>query len=135
MHFLACRTGAGVEISAPLAPGAGSNLSLFQAMAYAIIQTGGKQYKVSVGDKLDVEKLVVAEGDTATFDQVLAAGEGSNIRVGAPTVAGASVSAKVLKQHKADKATTFKFRKRKGFHKTRGHRQPLTLVQITAINA
>jgi len=55
--------------------------------------------------------------------------------VGAPTVAGASVSAKVLKQHRADKATTFKFRKRKGFHKTRGHRQPLTLVQITAINA
>ena len=76
-------------------------------MAYAIIKTGGKQYKVSVGDKLDVEKLVVAEGDTTTFDQVLVAGEGSSIRVGAPTVDGASVSAKVLKQHKADKATTF----------------------------
>jgi large subunit ribosomal protein L21 len=104
-------------------------------MAYAIIKTGGKQYKVSVGDKFDVEKLEAAEGDIATFDQVLAAGEGSSITVGAPTVAGASVSAKVIKQHKADKATTFKFRKRKGFHKTRCHRQPLTLVQITAINA
>lgn len=104
-------------------------------MAYAIFKTGGKQYKASVGDKLDVEKLAVAEGDVATFEEVLVAGEGSSISVGAPTVAGASVSAKVLKQHKADKATTFKFRKRKGFHKTRGHRQPLTLVQITAINA
>ena len=104
-------------------------------MAYAIIKTGGKQYKVSVGDKFDVEKLEAAEGEIATFDQVLAAGEGSSIKVGAPTVAGATVSAKVLSQHKADKATTFKFRKRKGFHKTRGHRQPLTLVQITAINA
>ncbi len=104
-------------------------------MAYAIIKTGGKQYKVSVGDKFDVEKLEAAEGDTATFDQVLAAGEGNSINVGAPILAGASVSAKVIKQHRADKATTFKFRKRKGFHKTRGHRQPLTLVQITAINA
>lgn len=104
-------------------------------MSYAIIKTGGKQYKVSVGDKLDVEKIAASEGETATFDQVLATGEGSSLKVGAPTVSGASVTAKVLKQHKADKATTFKFRKRKGFHKTRGHRQPLTLVQITAINA
>lgn len=123
-----------MEISAPLVPDGGQILIL-QVMAYAIIKTGGKQYKVSVGDKLDVEKLTSAEGETATFDQVLAAGEGNTITVGAPTVAGASVSAKVLKQHKADKVTTFKFRKRKGFHKTRGHRQPLTLVQITAINA
>ena len=75
---------------------------------YAVIETGGKQYKVSVGDKFDVEKLEAAEGDTATFDQVLAAGEGSSITVGAPIRAGASVSAKVIKQHKADKATTFK---------------------------
>ncbi len=104
-------------------------------MAYAIIKTGGKQYKVSVGDKLDVEKLESAEGETATFDQVLAAGEVSNITVGAPTLAGASVTAKVLKQHRADKVTTFKFKKRKGFHKTKGHRQPLTYVQIVAINA
>lgn len=126
--------GGGVEISAPLVPNGGTTLT-FQVMAYAIIKTGGKQYKVSVGDKFDVEKLEAAEGDIATFDQVLAAGEGSSITVGAPTVAGASVSAKVIKQHRADKATTFKFRKRKGFHKTRGHRQPLTLVQITAINA
>ena len=74
-------------------------------------------------------------GIAAPADQVLVAGEGSSIKLGAPVVAGASVSAKVIKQHKDEKGTTFKFRKRKGFHKTRGHRQPLTLVQITAINA
>jgi len=127
--------GGRVETSAPLFPREVAELSIFQVMAYAIIKTGGKQYKVSVGDKLDVEKIESAEGETATFDQVLVAGEGCSIKVGAPTVAGASVSAKVIKQHKADKATTFRFRKRKGYHKTRGHRQPLTLVQITAINA
>lgn len=104
-------------------------------MAYAIIKTGGKQYKVSVGDKLDVEKLEVAEGEVATFDQVLAAGEGADIKIGAPTVSGASVSATVVKQFKAPKVTAFKFKKRKGYHKTKGHRQPLTRVQVTAINA
>lgn len=104
-------------------------------MAYAIIKTGGKQYKVSVGDKLDVEKLEVAEGETATFDQVLAAGEGSDIKIGAPTVAGASVVATVVKQFKAPKVTAFKFKKRKGYHLTKGHRQPLTRVQVVSINA
>jgi len=104
-------------------------------MAYAIIKTGGKQYKVSVGDKLDVEKLEVAEGENATFDQVLAAGEGSDIKIGAPTVSGATVVATVVKQFKAPKVTAFKFKKRKGYHKTTGHRQPLTRVQVTAINA
>jgi large subunit ribosomal protein L21 len=104
-------------------------------MAYAIIKTGGKQYKVSVGDKINVEKLEVAEGEVATFDQVLAAGEGSSLKVGAPTLAGASVQAKVIRQFKAEKVTAFKFRKRKGYHKTKGHRQPLTRVQVTAIQA
>lgn len=104
-------------------------------MAYAIIKTGGKQYKVSVGDKLDVEKLEVAEGETATFDQVLAAGEGSDIKIGAPTVEGASVVATVVKQFKAPKVTAFKFKKRKGYHLTKGHRQPLTRVQVVSINA
>ena len=104
-------------------------------MAYAIIKTGGKQYKVSVGDKLNVEKLEVSEGDTTSFDQVLAAGEGSDIKIGAPTLAGATVQATVLSQFKAEKVTAFKFKKRKGYHKTKGHRQPLTRVQVTAINA
>jgi large subunit ribosomal protein L21 len=104
-------------------------------MAYAIFKTGGKQYKASVGDKLDVEKLPLEAGDTATFDYVLAAGEGANIRVGAPLVEGATVTATVMKQFKAPKVTAFKFKKRKGYHLTKGHRQPLTRVQITAINA
>ena len=67
-------------------------------MAYAIFKTGGKQYRASVGDKLSVEKLTLDEGEWATFDQVLAHGEGSEIQLGAPTVAGATVVAKVLKQ-------------------------------------
>ncbi len=105
-------------------------------MAYAIFKTGGKQYRASVGDQLDVEKLIVGEGsDTFTFDQVLAAGEGDSIQIGAPTVAGATVTAKVLKQFKAPKVTAFKFKKRKGYHLTKGHRQPLTRVQIVSINA
>jgi large subunit ribosomal protein L21 len=104
-------------------------------MAYAIIKTGGKQYKVSVGDKVDVEKLPLQEGDSAVFDQVLATGMGADIQVGTPVVAGASVVATVVKQFKAPKVTAFKFRKRKGYHLTKGHRQPLTRVQITEIKA
>ena len=104
-------------------------------MAYAIFKTGGKQYKVSVGDKLDVEKLPVTEGEWATFDQVLAHGEGADIQVGSPTVSGATVVAKVVKQHRAPKVTAFKFKKRKGYHLTKGHRQQITRVQIVSINA
>lgn len=104
-------------------------------MAYAIIKTGGKQYKVSVGDRLDVEKLELAEGDEAVFDQVLACGEGASVQVGSPTVSGATVVAKVVKQHRGPKVVAFKFRKRKGYHRTVGHRQSLTQVEVTAINA
>jgi large subunit ribosomal protein L21 len=104
-------------------------------MAYAIIKTGGKQYKVNVGDKLSVDKLALIEGDWATFDYVLAHGEGESISVGAPTVSGASVVAKVLKQYKADKVIAFKFKRRKGYHKKKGHRTHKTLVQIVSINA
>src|SRR3569623_2488906 len=99
-------------------------------MAYAIIKTGGKQHKVAVGDKLDVSKIEANEGDQATFDQVLAHGEGDSIVVGTPTVAGATVVAKVLKQFKGEKVLSFKFRRRKGYHRTRGHRQLLTQVEI-----
>ncbi len=104
-------------------------------MAYAIIKTGSKQYNVAVGDKLNVEKLELNEGDTATFTEVLACGEGETVQVGAPTVAGATVTAKVTKQFKAPKVTIFHFKRRKGYHKKKGHRQPLTEVEITGINA
>ena len=104
-------------------------------MAYAIIKTGGKQHKAAVGDKLDVSKIEANEGDQATFDQVLAHGEGDSIVVGTPTVAGATVVAKVLKQFKGEKVLSFKFRRRKGYHRTRGHRQLLTQGEILSINA
>ncbi|MCB1226970.1 MAG: 50S ribosomal protein L21 [Verrucomicrobiales bacterium] len=103
-------------------------------MAYAIFRTGGKQYRVSVGDKLSVDKLDVATGEWATFDQVLAHGEGSDVVLGSPVVSGATVVAKVLGQEKAPKVTSFKFRRRKGYHKTRGHRQPKTQVEVVSIN-
>jgi large subunit ribosomal protein L21 len=104
-------------------------------MSYAVIKTGGKQYRVNVGDKFDVEKLAAGEGDVVTFNEVLAAGEGDALRFGAPFLSGATVEAKVLMQHRADKVTAFKFRRRKGYHRTKGHRQHITRVQVTSINA
>jgi large subunit ribosomal protein L21 len=104
-------------------------------MSYAIFKTGGKQYRAAVGDKLNVEKLEFAEGEEFSFDQVLVAGEGAGVKIGSPVIKGATVKAKVLSQFKADKVIAFKFRKRKGYHLTKGHRQPLTRVEITSINA
>jgi large subunit ribosomal protein L21 len=104
-------------------------------MSFAIIKTGGKQYRVSVGDKLDVEKLEAKEGDAVSFGEVLSAGEGSGIKFGAPFLSGASVAGKVLKQHKGEKVIAFKFKRRKGYARKKGHRQNLTQVEITAINA
>lgn len=102
---------------------------------YAIIVTGGKQYKVSEGDTLFVEKLEAEEGASITFDQVLMAGEGEDVKVGAPTVAGATVEAKVLKNGKAKKVYVFKMKRKKNERKKKGHRQPFTKVEITKINA
>ena len=104
-------------------------------MAYAIFKTGGKQYRVSVGEKLDVEKLEVKEGDSVSFDTVLAAGEGAGLKVGKPFLSGASVVARVLKQFRGDKVIAFKFKRRKGYSRKKGHRQSLTKLEITAINA
>ena len=102
---------------------------------YAVIVTGGKQYKVSEGDTLFVEKLDVAEGESVTFDQVLVTGEGENVTVGAPTVAGASVEAKVVKNGKAKKIYVFKMKRKKNERKKNGHRQPYSKVEIVKINA
>jgi large subunit ribosomal protein L21 len=104
-------------------------------MSYAVIKTGGKQYRVSVGDKLAVEKLEAAEGDSVSFAEVLAAGEGEGLKFGAPFLSGASVAGKVLKQFKGEKVIAFKFKRRKGYARKKGHRQNLTQVEITAINA
>ena len=102
-------------------------------MAYAIIKTGGKQYRVEKGDKIDVEKLDAEVGDTVTFDEVLALGAGDSVDVGSPFVAGAKVTAKVVDQHRAKKVIAFKFKRRKGYHKTKGHRRHLTKLEIQAI--
>ena len=100
---------------------------------YAIIVTGGKQYKVSEGDVVFIEKLDAAEGDTVKFDQVLAIG-GENTVIGTPVVEGASVEAKVVAQGKAKKVIVFKYKPKKGYSKKQGHRQPYTKVVIEKIN-
>ena len=102
---------------------------------YAIIVTGGTQYKVSEGDTLFIEKLDAEEGANVTFDQVLLAGEGDDVKVGAPTVDGATVEAKVVKNGKAKKIYVFKMKRKKNERTKKGHRQPFTKVEITKINA
>lgn len=101
---------------------------------YAIIETGGKQYKVSEGDVVYIEKLAVNEGDAVKFDKVLAVG-GDNAVIGTPVVEGASVDAKVLAQGKGKKIIVFKYKPKKGSKTKQGHRQPFTKVQIEKINA
>ena len=102
---------------------------------YAIIRTGGKQYRVSEGDVLNVEKLNVEEGQEVVFDEVLTVVNDGDVKVGAPTVAGAKVTAKVAKQGKADKIFVFKYRAKSNYRKRQGHRQPFTQVEITSIEA
>ncbi|TAG07812.1 MAG: 50S ribosomal protein L21 [Verrucomicrobia bacterium] len=101
-------------------------------MAYAVIKTGGKQYRIQEGDKFDVEKLHADVDSEVTFDALLI-GEGDSVRIGAPTVDGASVTVKVLAQYRGPKGVAFKFKRRKGFHKTKGYRRSLTQVQVTSI--
>ena len=102
---------------------------------HAIIVTGGKQYKVSEGETLFIEKLPVEAGDTVTFDQVLAILDGDNATIGAPTVKGATVEASVVKNGKGKKIRIFKYNPKKGYRKRQGHRQPYTKVEIKKISA
>ncbi len=101
---------------------------------YAVIKTGGKQYRVASGEKLVVEKVSADVGAEIQLADVLMIGDGENVRVGAPTVAGASVTAKVVSHGLGDKVRIFKMRRRKHYRKSQGHRQPFTELQITAIN-
>lgn len=100
---------------------------------YAVIETGGKQYKVEQGDVVFIEKLNAEAGEQVTFDKVLVVG-GDNLKIGAPYVDGATVTATVAKQGKAKKIIVYKYKPKKGYHKKQGHRQPYTKVEITAIN-
>jgi large subunit ribosomal protein L21 len=100
---------------------------------FAVIKTGGKQYRVTPGDELTVETLEGDSGDAITFDHVLMVGEGENATVGAPTVDGASVTAEIVEQTRGKKVIIFKKRRRKNSRRRNGHRQPLTRVRITDI--
>ena len=102
---------------------------------YAVIESGGKQHRVQEGEVLKLEKLEAATGETISFDRVLLVGEGAEVKIGAPLVAGSSVAAEVLEHGRHDKIRIIKFRRRKHYKRETGHRQWYTAVRITAINA
>ena len=102
---------------------------------YAVIKTGGKQYKVAAGEKIKVEQIAADVGQEIVIDQVLAVGSGADLKVGAPWVEGASVKATVLAHGKHDKVRIFKMRRRKHYQKRQGHRQTVTELEISAVNA
>ena len=101
---------------------------------YAIIATGGKQYKVSEGDIITIEKLGIVAGEKVTFDQVLAV-SGDDLKIGNPTVDGATVDATVVKEGRGKKVIVYKYKRKTGYHKKNGHRQSYTQVKIEKINA
>jgi large subunit ribosomal protein L21 len=101
-------------------------------MAYAVIKTGGKQYRIQEGDQFEVDRLDAEVDSEISFDALMV-GEGESLKIGAPFVDGAAVTAKVVGQHRGPKGVAFKFKRRKGFHKTKGFRRSLTMLQITSI--
>jgi large subunit ribosomal protein L21 len=103
-------------------------------MAYAIIKTGGRQYRVAEGDTIDVDLLDVEAGKTATFGDVLMYADGKDLTHGNPLISGARVTAEVVEQRKDKKVVAFKFKRRKGYHRTVGHRRKLTRVKIKSIS-
>ena len=100
---------------------------------YAVLETGSKQYRVSAGDTVEVERLAVEAGQPVTFDRVLLVSNDGKVSVGSPTVTNASVVADVVEHVRGEKKTAFKMKRRKGYHKTIGHRQELTVVKIKEI--
>ena len=102
---------------------------------YAVIKTGGKQYRVAAGEKLKIEQIPAEVGAEITLDQVLMVGDGESVKIGAPLVQGASVKAKVLAQRRHEKVKIFKMRRRKHYQKHQGHRQNFTEIQISGISA
>jgi large subunit ribosomal protein L21 len=103
-------------------------------MAYAIIRTGGRQFRVAEGDTLDIDLIDVEPGKTATFGDVLLFADGKDMTHGNPLVSGAKVTAEVLEQRKDKKVVAFKYKRRKGYHRTVGHRRKLTRVKIKTID-
>ena len=101
---------------------------------YAVIETGGKQYQVAAGDQLEIERLEAEAGSSITFDRVLMVNAAGSVRIGTPTVDSAYVVADVVSHKRGPKVTTFKMKRRKGYHLTKGHRQDITVVKIKEIN-
>ena len=101
---------------------------------YAVLETGSKQYRVAKGDTLEIERLEVEAGKPFTFDRVLLVNNEGKLTVGSPTVAAASVVADVIAHKRGEKKIAFKMKRRKGYHRTVGHRQNLTVVKVTGIN-
>jgi large subunit ribosomal protein L21 len=102
---------------------------------YAVIKTGGKQYKVEKGSTLRVEKLDGDAGAKLTFEEVLLVADGENVQIGAPMLSGAKVSAEIVAQEKGEKLIVFKFRRRKAYRRKNGHRQQYTAIKVTDIQA
>ena len=102
---------------------------------YAVLETGSKQYRVTAGDTLEIERLAIEAGKPVTFDRILMVNNDGKVTVGSPTVASASVVADVVEHIRGEKKLTFKMKRRKGYHKSIGHRQELTVVKIKQINA
>lgn len=102
---------------------------------FAVVKTGGKQYRVEEGNVIKVEKLAGEAGDKITFEEILMAGEGATITVGSPTVEGAKVTAEILEQTRADKIIVFKKKRRQNYRRKKGHRQHQTVLRVTGITA
>ena len=100
---------------------------------YAVVETGGKQYKVSEGDTLCVERLAAAEGEKVVLDKVLLFSDGENVKVGTPYIEGAKVEAEVVENGKGEKIVIFKFKSKKDYRKKQGHRQPYSMLKIESI--
>jgi large subunit ribosomal protein L21 len=113
----------------------GSSMLQTESIMYAVVKTGGKQYRVVAGEKIKVEQIPADVGAEITLDQVLMVGEGESVKIGAPMVAGAKVTAKVIAHGRHDKVNIFKMRRRKHYQKHQGHRQNYTELEIAGISA
>jgi large subunit ribosomal protein L21 len=102
---------------------------------YAIVETGGKQYRVSAGDTLEIERLTAEAGQSVTLDRILLVNKDGQVSVGTPTVAAARIVADVVEHKRGKKTIAFKMKRRKGYHRTIGHRQELTVVKVKEIQA
>lgn len=125
----------GSEIERKVRAAVGEFIRMEVFMLYAIIKTGGKQYKVAEGSEIIVEKLEAEEGSSVTFEEVLAVGEGEEIKFGRPLVEGAKVTGSVVKVGKGPKIRIFKYRHKTNYRRRQGHRQPFTKVKIEKIEA